>query len=79
MVLVGYFGLRQAHKDNEAKVFIDAHALDFDTTAWPYPVIKYLRREISAEQLLSLAIAEDKKIEVRARVYLGLTVGLVPR
>jgi tetratricopeptide (TPR) repeat protein len=76
MALVGYFGLRQAHKDNEAKAFIDAHALDFDTTAWPYPVIKYLRREITAEQLLSLALTEDKKIEARARVYLGLDMSL---
>lgn len=76
VVLVGYFGLRQAHRDNEAKAFIDEHAQDFDATAWPYPVIKYLRREITPEQLLSLALTEDKKIEARARVYLGLDMSL---
>jgi tetratricopeptide (TPR) repeat protein len=76
MVLVGYFGLRQAHMDIAARAFIDEYAKDFNTSDWPYPVIKYLRREITAQELFNLAIVEDKKIEVRARVYLGLDMSL---
>lgn len=77
MVIVGYFGLRQARKNGEAKAFIDAHALDFDTSDWPYLLMRYLRHEMAAPELLNLAVDKDKKTEVRARVYVGMDASLL--
>src|SRR5271157_1756845 len=76
-VLSGYFGLRRAGNADSAKRFLDDAAARCDTTAWPYPVIRYLRGELDQTALLSAASDNDKMTV--ARFYLGLDLALKGR
>ncbi|NOT54482.1 MAG: hypothetical protein HOP18_07750, partial [Deltaproteobacteria bacterium] len=53
---------------------LDDAAANCNTSAWPYPVIRYLRRDLSVDDLLAAATDPDKKTEARA--YLGLDLAL---
>lgn len=70
MVLIGYFGERQTRRDAEARQILDEATTKCDTTTWPYPIIRYLRHEITADALLAAATGTDKQTE--ALTYLGL-------
>jgi tetratricopeptide (TPR) repeat protein len=70
MILTAHFGYRQEHKDAEADDMLKKAVAAVDHTLWPYPVIRYLQHEISAEQLLAQATDSDKQTE--AHTYLGL-------
>jgi tetratricopeptide (TPR) repeat protein len=70
MAIFGHFGDRRVRRDIEARKLLDEAATKCDKTSWPYPIIRYLRREISAQDLLAAATDLDKKTE--ARTYLGL-------
>ena len=75
MALVGYFGLRQAGKESAATAFIDEQARVIEAAPkWPYPIIKYLRREASAAELLSLAGDNDQMILARASLGMDLSL-----
>jgi lipoprotein NlpI len=74
MTIFGVFGDRRAQREDEARAFLDEAAANCDTAVWPYPVIRYLRRDLSAENLLAAATDLDKKTEARA--YLGLDLVL---
>lgn len=70
MVLIAHLGYRQAGMAAEAqKVLLEAEK-NCDTAAWPYPVIKYLKGEISSEELLRAADDTGKKTE--AHTYIGM-------
>ncbi len=75
MAVAANLGFRQQRRDNPyaAKVLEDA-ATKLDATEWPYPVIRYLRRELTAEKLLELATDNDKLTEAHA--YVGLDLSL---
>jgi tetratricopeptide (TPR) repeat protein len=74
ITIFGVFSDRRAQRENEARAFLDEAAANCDTAMWPYPVIRYLRRDLSAEDLLAAATDLDKKTEARA--YLGLDLVL---
>jgi tetratricopeptide (TPR) repeat protein len=74
MAIFGAFGDRRAQREDEARAFLDEAAANCDATVWPYPVIRYLRRDLSADDLLAAATNLDKKTE--ARTYLGLDLAL---
>ncbi len=78
MALAANFGFRQQRRDNPyaAKVLEDA-ATKLDATEWPYPVVQYLRRAITAEKLLEQATNNDKLTEAHA--YVGLDLALEGR
>ena len=44
---------------------------------WPALVIKYLRREMTAQELLNLGSGKGTKTEVRARLYVGTDSSLL--
>ena len=75
MVLFAHFGDRWAKRDADAKQILDEAASKCDTTKWPYPIIRYLRRDLTVQDLLGAATDEDKKTE--ARTYIGLDLLLV--
>lgn len=77
MVIFGYIGDRRAQRDTEARKLLDEAATQCDKTVWPYPVIQYLRHEISAKDLLAAATDLNKKTE--AETYLGLDLSLSGR
>jgi lipoprotein NlpI len=76
-VLWGYFGLRRAGNADSAKRLLDDAAARCDTTAWPYPVIRYLRGELDQTDMLAAASDNDKMTV--ARFYLGLDLALKGR
>lgn len=74
MALVAHFGYRQAKLDQKARAILDQAKLECDQTAWPYPIIRYLLREISAQEVFTLANNNDKMTEARA--YIGIDLSL---
>ncbi|MGH7961860.1 MAG: tetratricopeptide repeat protein, partial [Candidatus Binatia bacterium] len=70
IVLIGHFGDRLAQRSAEARQILDEAAAKADPAAWPYPIIRFLRREIKANALLEIAKGVDKQTE--ALTYLGL-------
>ena len=74
MALTAHFGYREAHNDAEANGILKKASAMVDTTQWPYPVIRYLQHEITAQELLSQATDNDKQTEAHA--YLGLDLSL---
>jgi alpha-glucosidase len=77
MVLVAYFGNRLQHRESEAREILNTCALKCDTTAWPYPVIRYLRNELTATTLIDLSTDNDKMTE--ARSYIGMNLSMLGR
>jgi lipoprotein NlpI len=70
MGLLAYFGYRQAGREAEAREMLEEAAKNCSTEGWPCQILKYLRGELSAEELLALADEPGKKTE--ARTYLGI-------
>jgi len=75
MVLFAHFSDRWAKRDTEARLILDEGASKCDTLKWPYPIIRYLRREMTIQDLLAAANDVDKKTE--ARTYVGLDLMLM--
>ena len=69
-MLIGHFAARRAGKAGEARKFLDEAATQCDNSAWPYPVVRFLRGEIDDKALFAAATDNDKMTE--ARCYLGL-------
>ena len=74
MVLMKYFGLRQAGRAADAARVLEEAAGKVDTSSWPFPVIRYLQRALTIQDLLALATDNDKLTEVHA--YSGLELSL---
>jgi tetratricopeptide (TPR) repeat protein len=70
IALLGYFGHRLARQAEEARQILQEATQLADTSAWPFPVIRYLKREIKLEQLMALAKNNDERTE--AHGYAGL-------
>lgn len=73
-VLIAYLGYRQASHDDDARRILDEAVTKVNSKTWPYPVIRYLRREITAEELLALTSDTSKMTEARA--YIGMELSL---
>lgn len=74
MVLMKYFGLRQAGRAADAARVLEEAEARLDTSSWPYPVFKYLQHALTLQELLALATDNDKLTEVHA--YSGLELSL---
>ncbi|HEY2154170.1 MAG TPA: hypothetical protein VGH33_00975 [Isosphaeraceae bacterium] len=77
VVILGHFCLRRAHRDDDARRLLDQAVEKGDTSGWPYPVLRYLRREIEAKELL--AAADDDFKMMLAQLYVGLDLALAGR
>ncbi|HEX5705740.1 MAG TPA: tetratricopeptide repeat protein [Pyrinomonadaceae bacterium] len=75
MALAAHFGHRQVRQDAKASKILEEAAAKLDATAWPYPVFKYLRRELTAEKLLAEAGNDNDKL-TEAHAYVGLDLSL---
>jgi tetratricopeptide (TPR) repeat protein len=74
MVILANLSYRGAGMDQEAQAILDEGATKANTNSWPYPIVRYLKSEISADELLRLAIDNDKRTEAHA--YMGLALRL---
>lgn len=70
MVLIAQMGYREAGMEQEAAAILDEAAAKVSTAEWPYPVVRYLKGELTGEELLRLASDNDKRTEAHA--YLGV-------
>jgi tetratricopeptide (TPR) repeat protein len=74
LALVEYFGYRQAKRDEEAQKILDEAISQLEPNTWPYPILRYLKREITAVDLLKASMNNDETTEIRA--YLGMDLSL---
>jgi lipoprotein NlpI len=74
MFVVAHFGYRQTERDGDAARILEEGLARANPKQWPYPVLRYLRRDISAQELLVLATDGDKKTEAQA--YIGMDLSL---
>ncbi|MGE5756199.1 MAG: tetratricopeptide repeat protein, partial [Planctomycetaceae bacterium] len=79
MSLVGHLGHRQMHRDSEARQILDEAATKCDTSAWPYPIIRYLRHEIGEKELCAPIDDNDVDKMTVARTHIGLDHSLSGR
>ncbi len=70
MVLLGHFGYRMSQQDDQANKILEESARNVDTSILPFPLIRYLRREIKTEDVFSQAHNNDERTE--AHGYIGL-------
>lgn len=74
MVINAYFGNTMIGKNLEAERILSDCSLKCDTSAWPFPVVKYLKKEISSADLLQLAGANDTDKLTEAHFYIGYSL-----
>jgi lipoprotein NlpI len=74
IVLIGYLGYRYGLKDEEGRKLLEEAKTQCDTSAWPYPILRYLTGELSIQALLNQATDNDKKTE--AQTYIGINLSL---
>ena len=73
-VILGHMAARQSGDEPATKAFLNDAAGKLDATAWPHPVVEFLRGEIGEPALLALAVDDDKRTE--AHCFLGLDFAL---
>jgi tetratricopeptide (TPR) repeat protein len=69
-VILGYLGLRRNKLDTQANALLDEAKTKLDNTKWPYPIIEYLRDEMTADQVIALATDNDMLTDVHG--YIGI-------
>ena len=74
LAIMANLGYRDAGMNDEAKQIIAEAVKKASPDAFPYSVIRYLNQEISSEELLKLAVDNDKKTE--AHTYIGMDLRL---
>ena len=72
MVIIANLGYRGAGMEQEAQAILDEGATKVNTNSWPYPIVRYLKLDASAEDLLRQAVDNDKKTEAHAYMALSL-------
>lgn len=77
--LFEYFGWRVPKKEEQAKAALANEPLSelqnqLNPGQWPLPIVKYLRRELTSEELLKAASNNDEQTEARA--YLGCDLSM---
>lgn len=74
IVLIGYLGYRYGRNEEEARKLLEEAKTKCDPAVWPYPIVRHLLGELSAQALLNLATDDDKKTEAQA--YVGINLSL---
>ncbi len=72
MSLLGALAARRAGHEVEARVFLDEAIANLDPSAWPAPVLRYLRRGVPPQSVLDAAHTDLQKTE--AHVFIGLSL-----
>jgi tetratricopeptide (TPR) repeat protein len=72
--LIGHFAARRAGKNDEARTFLADIQARGDTTAWPFPVVSFLRGELAQRGLLDALTNVDHVADVRCFLGLDLTL-----
>src|SRR5262249_28215685 len=70
-VLIAYFGLRQAKRDAEAEANLKTAATKLYSGSWSVQIIRYLKGEVSDDQLFSSAAGNKAMLEARTYVAMN--------
>ena len=73
IAIFGHFGYRQAQKNESAQKILAVGLKKSRKRSWPYPVIRYLRNEISEQQMIAQAKDTDQLTEAKTFVGLDLS------
>lgn len=74
MVIAAHFGYRQSQQQASAEKVLEDAANRSDASSWPYPVIQYLQRKLTADALLALATDNNKQTEAHAYIGMDLSI-----
>jgi len=73
-VLIAYFGLRQAKKNSEAEAYLKNVFPKLMPAAWTTQIARYLKRELSDDQLI--LAANGNRAMVESRTWVGMDQSL---
>lgn len=73
-VLLAYCGYKEAGKDAEATAMLQQAEEFCDKTAWPYPIVSFLAKKKSAQELLSDAKSRDQQIHANFYILVELSL-----
>ena len=65
IILMAVFAYRELGKFADAENFLKQTSSQCDDSIWPYPVIRYMKNEIKAEELLAQAKNEQQKADAK--------------
>lgn len=63
IILLAFFAFRELGKFEEANNFLKQTYTQCDRSGWPYPVLQYVVKEITAKELLAAAKNEQQKAD----------------
>ena len=72
MAVIANLGYREAGMNEEAQAILEEASDKAKPGTWPYGIIRYLKRELSGDELLHLATDNDKKTETHAYMAMDL-------
>lgn len=75
VVLFGYFGLRRLNQDDLAKEFLTEADAKCNKSGWPWPILQYIRGEITFDDLSRIA-GNDVGKQIESQLYIGLDLSL---
>ncbi|MBV9960246.1 MAG: tetratricopeptide repeat protein, partial [Acidobacteria bacterium] len=75
MALVAYLGCKRERRAADAEKVLANALANCDADAWPYPVLRYLKGELTAQQLLAGAKDNDQLTEAHAYLGVNLSIG----
>ncbi len=70
LAIMANLGYREAGMNEEAQAILEEAKDKIKPGSWPYSIIRYLKGEVSGDELLQLATDNDKKTEAHA--YMGM-------
>ena len=70
LAIMANLGYREAGMNEEAQAILEEATDKLKTGGWPSGILRYLKEEISSEELLQLAADNDKRTEAHA--YIGM-------
>jgi hypothetical protein len=77
LAIIANLGYREAGMNDEARAILDEAEKNIRTNAWPLGAIRYLKAELTADELLQSAGDNDKKTEAHA--YIGMNLLLTEK
>lgn len=69
--LIAHFGYRVSKQNTNADKVLQIASEKLDKSVWGYSIVRYLQKQITADELLKLAVADKDKL-TEAHCYIGL-------
>jgi len=77
LAIIANLGFREAAMNSEAQAILEEAGTKIKTNSWPFGAIRYLKGELTADELLQSAGNNDQKTE--AHTYIGMNLSLTDK